>query len=77
MLWEDNYLAHWGIKGQKWGVRRFQNEDGTLTAAGKERYKVDPERERKEKRALIDQAIESSNNDVKYWNDMAKMHQRA
>ena len=32
------YLAHHGIKGQKWGVRRFQNPDGTLTAAGKERY---------------------------------------
>lgn len=38
MLWEDNYLAHYGIKGQKWGVRRFQNEDGTYTPAGRERY---------------------------------------
>lgn len=38
MLWEDNYLAHFGIKGQKWGIRRFQNEDGTLTDAGKKRY---------------------------------------
>lgn len=28
-------LYHYGIKGQKWGVRRYQNEDGTLTAAGK------------------------------------------
>lgn len=33
-----DYLAHYGIKGQKWGVRRFQNEDGSLTAAGKEHY---------------------------------------
>lgn len=33
-----NSLAHHGIKGQKWGVRRFQNADGTLTPAGKERY---------------------------------------
>lgn len=32
------YLAHHGIKGQKWGVRRFQNEDGSLTPAGKSRY---------------------------------------
>lgn len=32
------YLAHHGIKGQKWGVRRFRNEDGTLTEAGKRRY---------------------------------------
>ena len=30
-------LYHWGIKGMKWGVRRYQNADGTLTAAGKER----------------------------------------
>ena len=31
-------LYHHGIKGQKWGVRRFQKKDGTLTAAGKKRY---------------------------------------
>ena len=31
------YLSHHGIKGQKWGIRRFQNEDGTLTNAGKKR----------------------------------------
>lgn len=31
-------LYHHGIKGQRWGVRRYQNEDGTLTPAGKERY---------------------------------------
>lgn len=31
-------LYHHGIKGQKWGVRRFQNEDGSLTAAGRQRY---------------------------------------
>ena len=31
-------LYHHGIKGQKWGVRRFQNTDGSYTAAGKERY---------------------------------------
>ena len=33
-------LYHHGIKGQKWGERRFQNEDGSLTNAGRERYSV-------------------------------------
>lgn len=32
-----DYLSHHGIKGQKWGVRRFQNADGSLTEAGKAR----------------------------------------
>lgn len=31
-------IKHHGIKGQKWGVRRYQNEDGSLTAKGKQRY---------------------------------------
>lgn len=35
----DNELIHWGVKGQKWGVRRYQNKDGSLTAAGKARQK--------------------------------------
>lgn len=34
----NNELYHHGIKGQKWGVRRFQNPDGTRTEAGKKRY---------------------------------------
>lgn len=32
------YLVHHGIKGMKWGVRRYQNPDGTLTEAGKMHY---------------------------------------
>lgn len=33
----DDYLMHYGVKGMKWGVRRYQNSDGTLTAKGKKR----------------------------------------
>lgn len=37
------FLSHHGIIGQKWGVRRFQNKDGTLTAEGRKRYGVGTE----------------------------------
>lgn len=43
----DDELMHYGIKGQKWGVRRFQNEDGTLTPAGRKKYKLEIKEENK------------------------------
>lgn len=39
-LFSEEYLAHYGIKGQKWGERNYQYEDGSLTPAGRERYRV-------------------------------------
>jgi hypothetical protein len=47
-------LYHFGIKGQKWGVRRYQNKDGSLTNAGKKRYNVLGEKLEKHKQHLID-----------------------
>ena len=34
------YIAHHGIKGQRWGIRRYQNPDGSLTEAGKKHYRI-------------------------------------
>ena len=43
-------LMHYGIKSMRWGIRRYQNEDGTLTPAGKERYNKNSDgREKKKK----------------------------
>lgn len=40
---EDDTLEHFGVLGMKWGIRRYQNKDGSLTPAGKQKYKISSE----------------------------------
>lgn len=66
-----NELYHHGIKGQKWGERRYQNEDGTLTEAGKRRYARRSTRElnglEEEKSRLLDGSIRAENAANRKW----------
>lgn len=62
----DKYMciAHHGIKGQKWGVRRYQNPDGTLTEYGKHRYKKETITKGSSVRRITDAKVKGSSNPI-------------
>ena len=65
-------LQHHGIKGQKWGVRRFQNTDGSLTAEGKKRYSVNDYQQAIDKTKTAGKIVNEAktlNNTVKMFKD--------
>ena len=71
----NDYLAHHGVKGQKWGIRRFQNADGSLTSEGRSRYEsagYNTAKIAKEKRKMLKEAYK----DYKMNNPKASLIKR-
>ena len=57
---ESEYLSHHGILGQKWGIRRYQNPDGSLTNAGKKHYYKESLRADKKLRKELESKVNAS-----------------
>ena len=55
ILTANGELYHWGIKGMKWGVRRYQNKDGSLTPAGRKKYAAESEKLRAREKVIKNQ----------------------
>ncbi len=62
-----NELYHWGVKGMKWGIRRYTNEDGSLTKEGQTRYnEIDEEKKTSD---LYDKMVSKSAHKYYDWVD--------
>lgn len=61
----EEMLEHHGIKGQKWGVRRFQNKDGTRTALGKKRESSPDAKEKEARKSDVKNRRTMSDADLK------------
>lgn len=67
-----DFLIHHGIKGQEWGERRFQNEDGSLTPEGRERYGISEKRQKKAY-AKLEQKIQKTQEKEKKYLDSLRL----
>lgn len=64
MAFYSDELYHHGIKGQKWGIRRYTNPDGTLTKEGKQRYRVNSVGEYRKKQLDAGKSITDSMSNI-------------
>lgn len=59
ILTSDGELYHWGVKGMKWGVRRYQNKDGSLKPAGKKRRRQQEDEHEDYKKAHDNKSVKN------------------
>lgn len=70
---DNNTLTHHGTKGMRWGVRRFQNKDGSLTPAGKKRYSENTEKKVSE---MSDEELRRRINRIQMEQQYSKLNQK-
>jgi hypothetical protein len=79
---ENNSLSHWGIKGMKWGRRRYQNPDGSLTPEGKKRYGDDSHEDyrrahdNKSIKQMSDKELQARNNRLQMEQNYKRLTQK-
>lgn len=72
---DESYLSHHGILGQKWGIRRYQNPDGTLTDAGRKRYDKAQRTAEKLGKKIVDEFKKPTPSDERLFTTMRRNNQ--
>jgi hypothetical protein len=72
---ENAYLSHHGIKGMRWGVRRYRNKDGSLTPAGKKRYDTMSDDAKTASDIRTKKVSQMSNSELKKLNERVRLEQ--